>query len=110
MAASQRRIPMLKKILIGLAVVLVAFVAIVSTRPPTFHVERSVDASAPAEVVFANVNDLHAWGAWSPWEKLDPAMKKTYTGPAIGVGSQYAWDGNGQIGAGSMAITDAKPG
>jgi len=58
--------------------------------------------------VFAQVNDFHAWTAWSPWEKLEPNIKKTYTGPATGVGSIYEWEGK-EVGSGRMTISDSKP-
>jgi uncharacterized protein YndB with AHSA1/START domain len=97
---------MLKKILIGLAVVIVLFLVVVATRPDTFHVERSGTVNAPPEAVFAVINDFHHWGEWSPWEKLDPAMKKDYEG-GPGVGAKYHWAGNDKVGEGRMTITDA---
>jgi uncharacterized protein YndB with AHSA1/START domain len=100
---------MLKKILIGLGVIIVAFVVVVATRPATFHVERSTTIQAPADVVFAVVNDFHRWGEWSPWDKLDPDMKKTFSGPPSGVGSSYQWTGNDKVGEGRMTITEATP-
>jgi hypothetical protein len=95
---------MARKILIGVAALLVLLVLIVVTRPATFHVERSITMAAPPENAFAQVNDFHAWPAWSPWEKLDPAMKKTFEGPPAGVGSKYAWTGNDQVGEGRMTL------
>jgi len=98
---------MLKKILLVLLVLIAAFLLFVTTRPDTYHIERSPAMSAPPEVVFARVNDFHAWVDWSPWEKLDPAMKKTFGGPESGPGATYAWDGNEKAGAGSMTIQSA---
>jgi uncharacterized protein YndB with AHSA1/START domain len=98
---------MLKKVLIGVAVVLVGFVLVVSTRPATFHVERSTTVSAPPDAVFAQVNDFHAWPNWSPWEKMDPGMKKTFSGAPSGQGSVYAWAGNDKVGEGRMTIEKA---
>jgi hypothetical protein len=95
---------MVRKILIGVAVVLVLLVLVVLTRPATFHVERSITMAAPPENAFALVNDFHAWPAWSPWEKLDPNMKKTFDGPPAGVGAKYAWSGNEQVGEGRMTL------
>lgn len=100
---------MLKKILIAVAVVLLAFVALVASRPSTFKVERSITIAAPAEVVFPYVNDFHHWGEFSPWEKLDPAMKRTHEGAQAGVGASYHWVGNDQVGEGRMTITESKP-
>ena len=81
---------MIAKILIGLAVIVVVFIIIVATRPADFRVTRSATISAPAAVVFAQVNDLHKWEAWSPWEKMDPALKRTYEGQSAGTGASYA--------------------
>ncbi len=95
---------MLKKILIGVAAVIVLFVIVVMTRPAEFKIERSTTVSAPPEVVFAQVNDFHAWPAWSPWEKLDPGMKRTHSGAPAGTGAAYAWQGNDDVGEGRMTI------
>jgi carbon monoxide dehydrogenase subunit G len=95
---------MLKKVLIGVAAVVVVFVIVVSTRPATFHVERSTTVSAPPDAVFAQVNDFHAWPNWSPWEKMDPGMKKTFSGSPSGPGSVYSWQGNDKVGEGRMTI------
>lgn len=100
---------MLKKILIVLAVLVIAFVVYVAQRPADFRVERSTTISAPAAVIFGRVNDLHAWQEFSPWAKLDPAAKVTFTGPQAGVGSAFAWDGNSDVGEGTMTITESKP-
>ena len=97
----------MKKILLVLVVLVLGFVAFVASRPATYHVERSATVAAPPEVVFARITDLHAWQAWSPWEKLDPAMKHTFSGPDRGTGASYAWAGNDKVGEGRMTITDA---
>jgi hypothetical protein len=99
---------MFKRILIGLVVVVGAVLIYASTRPNTYHVERATKIDAPATVVFSQLEDFKAWGAWSPWEKLDPNMKKTYDGPPKGIGASYAWEGNNKVGAGKMTIKDAK--
>ena len=100
---------MLKKILIGLVVVIGVFCVIVATRPSDFRVERLAVVAAPAPVVFAQVNDLHNWDAWSPWAKLDPAAKQTFDGPRAGTGAAFAWAGNNQVGEGRMTITESRP-
>ena len=103
----------MKKILLGALVVIVLIVAIfcvvVAMQPSTYHVERSTTINAPAPVVFAQVNDFHKWEAWSPWSKLDPAMKTTYEGPAAGTGAAYSWTGNDQVGEGKMTISESRP-
>ncbi len=100
---------MLKKILIVIGVIVVAFVIIVALQPAEFHVARTATVAAPAEVVFAQVNELKKWEAWSPWVKIDPAMKQTYEGPASGIGAISRWAGNNQVGEGSMTITESRP-
>ena len=104
---------MLKKIALTLlAVVSLAVVAILvlaSTRPATYHVERSISTNAAPQAVFDVINDFHRFAEWSPWQKLDPAMKVTFDGPPIGVGSSLAWKGNRDAGAGRMTITEEAP-
>ena len=99
---------MMKKSLIGFAVFVVVFVVIVALQPSTYRVVRKTTISAPAPVVFAQVNDFHNWEAWSPWEKLDPAMKRTYEGAPAGTGAIYAWAGNHQVGEGRMTLTESR--
>jgi hypothetical protein len=95
---------MAKKILLGVAGLLVVFLIVVLMQPATYRVERSIAMNAPPESAFAQVNDFRAWGAWSPWDKMDPGMKRTFDGPPTGVGSKYAWAGNDQVGEGRMTI------
>jgi uncharacterized protein YndB with AHSA1/START domain len=96
--------------LVTIAVLIVLFIAIVALRPAEFRVERSTTVRAPAAAVFGQVNDLQNWRAWSPWEKLDPALKRTYEGPPAGTGAVYAWQGNKDVGAGRMTIVESRPG
>ncbi len=98
---------MLKIILIVLGVAIATLALWAGTRPDTFHVERSARVNAPAAAVFPLINDFHRWGSWSPWEKLDPAMKRTFSGPESGQGAGYAWDGNSKAGQGSMQIAES---
>jgi polyketide cyclase/dehydrase/lipid transport protein len=101
--------PMLVKILIVLAVIVVGLAAVIALQPARYRVSRSITIAAPAPVVFAQVNDFHNWSAWSPWEKVDPAMKRTYSGPPAGAGATYAWVGNREVGEGRMAIAESHP-
>ncbi len=73
----------------------------------TFTVERSEKIDAPAERVYSQMIDFRNWGAWSPWDALDPKMEKTYSGSESGVGAKYAWTGNRKVGEGRMEITEA---
>ena len=100
---------MIKVIAIIAVVVVVAIAAVLvlaATKPDTFQVQRAASIKAPPEKIFALINDLRGWGAWSPWEKKDPAMKRTFSGAQYGKGAVYAWDGDKNVGQGRMEITD----
>ncbi len=98
---------MFKTIAIVIVVLLAAVLLFAATRPDTFRVQRATTIKAPPEKVFAILNDFHRWDAWSPWEKMDPTMKRTFSGAANGKGAVYAWEGNSKVGQGRMEITDA---
>lgn len=100
---------MFAKILILLAVIVTALVVVIAAQPSEFRVERSTVISAPVSTVFEHVNDMHKWQAWSPWAKLDPNAKETFEGPESGKESIMRWDGNNQVGTGSMTITESRP-
>ena len=85
---------MLKKILIALALLIAGFAAVVAMQPSEFRVERTATVAAPPASVFAHVDDLHKWEAWSPWAKLDPAAKVAYEGAPAGKGAGFTWSGN----------------
>src|SRR5215831_11764795 len=100
---------MLRKVLLGLAALIIVLLGIVYTRSSTFQVERTARIEAPPDVVFALVNDLRAWDRWSPWAHLDPSMKVTYGGPPSGTGATMAWTGNDKVGEGNLRIVESKP-
>jgi uncharacterized protein YndB with AHSA1/START domain len=100
---------MLKTILIVIVVAIVAVLGFAATRPSTFIVKRTTVINAPPEKLVGMVEDFHQWGQWSPWEKIDPKMARTYEGPASGVGSAYAWIGDSKVGAGRMEIQKVTP-
>jgi len=99
------------KIITVIAVVLgaaiVALLGYAATRPDHFRIARSTLIKAPPEKIYALIEDFQKWPLWSPYEKLDPGMTRTYGGPARGLGATYAWTGNGKAGAGSMEIVEA---
>lgn len=95
-------------ILIVVAVVIAGILAYAATKPDEFLVQRSIRIDAAPESVFPLINNLHAQALWSPFEK-DPNMKRTHSGAASGPGAVYEWDGNRQVGAGRIAITDSVP-
>ena len=98
---------MLKTILIVIVVLVAGVLGFAATKPDTFSVQRSTRIKAPPEKIFAVLNDFHRWTDWSPWEKLDPAMKRTQSGAASGKGAVYEWDGNSKAGAGRMEIIES---
>jgi hypothetical protein len=81
--------------------------AMASTKPEKFRVERSIVVKAPPEKITPHLNDLKKWPTWSPWEKVDPDMKREYSGAESGVGAKYAWDGDSNIGAGQIEIKES---
>lgn len=103
---------MFKKALLAtfavLALCIVGVLAIAATKPDTFRVARSITIKAPPEQVYPLINDLRANTKWSPFEK-DPEMKRTFSVVSSGKGATYAWDGNMDVGAGEIAITEATP-
>jgi uncharacterized protein YndB with AHSA1/START domain len=102
---------MLKTIAAVIAVVLVvgvaAILALAATKPDTFRVQRATNIKAPPEKIFALLDDFHRYQSWSPYEKLDPAMKRTYSGAGNGKGAVYAWESDGKAGVGRMEIVEA---
>ena len=100
----------MKNVLIVLVLIIAAAAGYVAIQPSEFRVTRTRTLAAPPEVVHAYVNDFRKWAEWSPWEKLDPQLKRTYEGPAAGMGAQYAWTGNKDVGEGRMTIVESRPG
>jgi len=104
---------MVKKVILGILtlslVVIVGLLVVIAMQSEDMKVTRSAMIQASSDKVFAQVNDFHNWDAWSPWAKLDPNMKTTYSGAPSGVGSSYAWTGNDEVGEGKMTITKSQP-
>ena len=98
-----------KIIVIVLVVLIAALLAFAATKPDTFSVERTATINAPPEKIFPLIADFHQWQTWSPWEKIDPTMVRTFSGAPSGQGAVYAWEGQGKAGAGRMEITSASP-
>lgn len=98
---------MIKTVAIVVVVLIGAVLAFAATRPDVFRVQRATSIKAPPEKIFPLINEFDRWGAWSPYEKKDPAMKRARSGPAAGKGAVYAWEGNGEVGQGRMEIADA---
>jgi uncharacterized protein YndB with AHSA1/START domain len=104
---------MLKKVLLAiggtLALAVIVVLGLAASRPDDFRVERKATLAAPPEKIFAVLNDFHRWREWSPWEKLDPGMRKTFGGAPSGPGATYAWSGNDDVGEGKMTLVSSTP-
>ena len=100
---------MLKMILSGMAVILIAFCILVALQPADYNISRSRVINAPSDALFTQVNDFHNWNDWSPWAKIDPNAKVEFSGPAQGTGAAMTWDGNSEVGAGRLTITESRP-
>ena len=100
---------MLKIITIIIAILAAGVLIVAATKPDTFRVQRAASIKAPPEKVFTLINDFKRWDAWSPWEKKDPVMKRTWGAVTNGKGAYYAWEGNSDVGQGSMEIAESVP-
>ena len=96
-------------LLAAVAAIVVVAAVVVAMQPSDFRVSRTATLDAPADKLFQQVNDFHNWQAWSPWAKLDPAMKVEYDGPPAGMGAIYHWAGNAQVGEGRATIVESRP-
>lgn len=100
---------MIKKLLIVVAGLAIFLISAVASRPNSFEVQRSGLVGATPDAVYAQLVDFSRWPSWSPWEQLDPGMKRIVTGTPGTVGHSYSWEGNGKAGAGSMTLTALSP-
>jgi uncharacterized protein YndB with AHSA1/START domain len=100
---------MIKTVLIVLAVLLAAFLGLAATRPDSFAVQRSVVVKAPPDKLYPLISDLHAFNRWNPYLKKDPQIQNSYDGPASGPGARYSWQGNKEVGKGSMTVATLQP-
>ena len=100
---------MLKTLAVIAGVIVIAVVAVLAyaaTKPDTFRVERALDISAPPNKIYSILSDMKRSVEWSPYEKKDPDMKRSYSDPATGKGAIYEWDGDKNVGAGRIEIAD----
>lgn len=100
---------MFKKIALALLAVIVVFLIVAAFQPDTYKVSRSIEIPAPPAAVHAQINDFHNWDNWSPWAKLDPKMKTTFSGAPSGATASYYWIGDSNVGEGRMTILESQP-
>lgn len=96
-------------ILIIVILAIAALLAYAATKPNTFRIERKTSIKAPPARIQALLDDFREWRKWSPWEELDPNLRRDYSGPQKGVGATYAWQGNNKAGQGRMEILESSP-
>lgn len=106
---AKKSLSLFVKVLIVLAVAIGGLAVFIAMQPNDFKVSRTVTMTAPAADVFDHVNDLHNWEAWSPYDKRDPSMTKTYKGEPKGTGASYHWNGNSDVGEGTSTIIESRP-
>ena len=94
-------------VIIAVLVLIAAVLILAAMRPESFRVQRATSIGAAPDRIFPLINDFKHWSSWSPYEKKDPAMKRTFTGEQSGKGAVYEWDGNAQVGKGRIEIIDA---
>jgi uncharacterized protein YndB with AHSA1/START domain len=98
---------MIKIIGIVIAVLVAGVLLHAASKPDTFRVERSASIQAPPERIFPLIDDLRAFNTWNPFEKKDPNLKGRYSGPPSGKGAGYAFEGNKDVGTGSIEILES---
>jgi uncharacterized protein YndB with AHSA1/START domain len=94
-------------IVVVLAIAIAVVLILAATKPNRFSVRRETTVKAPAEKIFLLINDFHQWVTWSPWERRDPALKRSYSGAESGKGAVYGWEGNKSVGSGRMEILES---
>ena len=100
---------MITTILLALTAIIASLAGFIASRPGHFRIARRISIAAPAGLAFDQVNDLHLWQEMSPYVKLDPDAKYTFTGPRAGAGASLAWEGNKKVGAGRMTVVESQP-
>jgi hypothetical protein len=97
---------MLKKILITLIAIIVAFLIFVATKPSEISIERSIVISKSPQKIYPLINNQMKWSEWSPWNGLDGNIEEFFGGATEGLGSYYKWNGNDLVGAGTSTIVE----
>ncbi|MGA9659555.1 MAG: SRPBCC family protein [Asticcacaulis sp.] len=97
---------MMVMIIILMVAALATLMLVVVTKPKHFRLQRSATIKAAPEAVHAHLQDFHRWSFWSPWEQLDPDLKRSFSGAETGLGAVYDWAGT-KAGTGRMEIIEA---
>ena len=102
------------KILKFIALSIIALIVVLGVvglfLPNAQHVERQITIQAPASKIFPYFNDFRKFNEWSPWAKLDPDTKYTFSGAESGVGAKIEWASeDDSVGKGSQEIIESRP-
>ncbi|ATQ43237.1 SRPBCC family protein [Caulobacter mirabilis] len=93
-------------VLLVVAAAVLGVLALALSRPNVFRIERSTLVEAPPEAIYPLIADFKGWNRWSPFEAMDPNLRRSYAGSAQGAGALYAWEGR-KAGSGRMEIVEA---
>ncbi len=100
----------IKYLLLGFIALIIVLGVVGIFLPDTQHVERQIAIDAPADEIFPYVNDFRKFNEWSPWAKIDPQTKYTFSGPESGVGAKMEWASeHQQVGQGTQEILESVP-
>lgn len=99
----------MKKFLISLAAILALLLAVVAAQPSDFRYESSIEIDALPSEIFPYIGKLKMAEKWSPYEKIDPDMQKTFTGEDGAPGAKMEFVGNSEVGSGSIEILKVRP-
>jgi hypothetical protein len=100
---------MIKTIAILAVIAVGTLLIFAATRPDTFRVERSASIKAPAEKLHPLINDMRVFNTWNPYNLKDPNIRGEYRGPQAGPGATYLFEGNKDVGKGSISIVETAP-
>ncbi len=97
----------LKKIIIGLLVLIAIPLIIALFVKKDYAVEREITVNQPKQMVFEYIKFVKNQDNYSKWNMTDPNMKKTYTGTDGTVGFIAAWESkNKEVGVGEQEIAN----
>lgn len=101
----------LKRVLLFIAALVAIALITALFVSKNMHAEREIVINKPKQQIFDYIKYVKNQDNYSKWNKMDPGMKKEYTGTDGAVGFSYAWDSdNKNVGKGSQTITAIKEG